>query len=296
MTQSGSLLSAAGAHPRGGRSAPAAARAARRQGAAPLGRPARPRWRRSAWRSPSGRASTLPTPASSSSRSASGSRALGITYRLGVDGISLLLVLLTDPAQPLVMLSSWKLHRRAGQGLRRRACCCSRPACSGAFLAPDLFLFYVFWELMLVPMYFIIGVWGGERRIYAAVKFFLFTMAGSLLMLVAILYLGSLHQRVDGRGVVVRLRGHRASWPYPRAEGFWHNPQMLALRRLRARLRHQGADVPAAHLAARRPRRGADRRLGHPGRRAAQARHLRLPALLPAALPRGVGRPRRRCS
>ena len=67
----------------------------------------------------------------------------------------------------------------------------------GAFVALDLVLFYVFWEVMLVPMYFLIGVWGGTRRIYAAVKFVLFTMAGSLLMLVAIIYLATRHAQVN---------------------------------------------------------------------------------------------------
>ena len=69
----------------------------------------------------------------------------------------------------------------------------------GAFLALDLFLFYVFWEVMLIPMYLLIGIWGGQRRIYAAIKFFLYTMVGSLLMLVAILWLYFLHQRADRR-------------------------------------------------------------------------------------------------
>ena len=69
----------------------------------------------------------------------------------------------------------------------------------GSLVALDLALFYVFWEVMLVPMYFIIGIWGGPRRIYAAMKFFLFTMAGSLLMLLAILYIAIRYQAVDRR-------------------------------------------------------------------------------------------------
>ena len=76
----------------------------------------------------------------------------------------------------------------------------------GVFVSLDLFLFYVFWEVMLVPMYFLIGVWGGERRIYAAVKFVLYTMVGSVLMLVAILALYFLHGDATGRVIASDLR------------------------------------------------------------------------------------------
>jgi NADH-quinone oxidoreductase subunit M len=112
--------------------------------------------------------------------------ALGISYQVGVDGISLLLVLLTTFLMPIVFLS-------ATSGIERRVkefvalTLLLETAMLGTFLALDLFLFYVFWELMLVPMYFLIGIWGGPRRIYAAVKFFLYTMAGSVLMLLAII-------------------------------------------------------------------------------------------------------------
>ena len=162
----------------------------------------------------------------------------------------------------------------------------------GAFVSLNLFLFYVFWELMLVPMYFIIGIWGGPRRIYAAVKFFLFTMVGSLLMLVAILVVYYLHFQQTG---VLTL--DLVAPPGGGATGLLDTviptarrlvaDAVLALRGLRARLRDQGADGAAPHLAARRARRGADGRLGDPGRRAAQDGHLRLPALRAAALPGG---------
>ncbi len=122
---------------------------------------------------------------------------LGIAYRLGVDGISLLLVLLTAFLQPLVLISSWSSINQRVKGYVF-AMLLLETGMLGAFLATDLFLFYVFWELMLLPMYFIIGVWGGERRIYAAVKFVLFTLAGSLLMLVGILYLAFLHKAQTG--------------------------------------------------------------------------------------------------
>ncbi len=111
-----------------------------------------------------------------------------INHHLGVDGISLFLVILTTFLTPLAVLSSWKsITRRVKPYM---ICMLAlETGMIGVFCALDLVLFYVFWEVMLIPMYFLIGIWGGERRVYAAVKFILYTMAGSLLMLVAILYL-----------------------------------------------------------------------------------------------------------
>ncbi len=113
---------------------------------------------------------------------------VGISYHVGVDGISLLLVLLTTFLMPLTFLST---HTAITQRVKEFVVLMLvlETAMLGTFLALDLFLFYVFWEAMLVPMYFLIGVWGGPRRIYAAVKFFLYTMTGSVLMLLAILTL-----------------------------------------------------------------------------------------------------------
>ena len=110
---------------------------------------------------------------------------LGINYALGIDGISLFLVLLTTAITPIVIVSARVSKGLAGYLALLLAL---ETGMLGAFLALDVVLFYVFWEAMLVPMYFLIGIWGGERRIYAAVKFFLYTAAGSLLMLVALLY------------------------------------------------------------------------------------------------------------
>jgi NADH-quinone oxidoreductase subunit M len=111
-----------------------------------------------------------------------------IRYQLGVDGLSLWLVLLTTFLTPLVVLAAWSdVHKRLKEYMFFMLAL--ETGMLGAFVALDLFLFYVFWEVMLVPMYFLIGVWGGARRIYAAIKFVLFTMVGGLLMLVAILYL-----------------------------------------------------------------------------------------------------------
>jgi NADH-quinone oxidoreductase subunit M len=112
----------------------------------------------------------------------------GIYYRVGIDGISVLLILLTTLIMPLTILGSFRyiaMRQKTFYGMMLLL----QTGIIGVFVALDLFLFFVFWELMLVPMYFIIGVWGGERRVYAAIKFFLFTAVGSLLMLVAILYL-----------------------------------------------------------------------------------------------------------
>jgi NADH-quinone oxidoreductase subunit M len=112
----------------------------------------------------------------------------GIHYALGIDGISLFMVLLTTFTTVVAVLGSYNYITKRERAFYALMLLLSTGVV-GVFVALDLFLFYVFFELTLVPMYFIVGVWGGERRIYAAVKFFLFTAAGSLLMLVAILYL-----------------------------------------------------------------------------------------------------------
>jgi len=112
----------------------------------------------------------------------------GIHYFVGIDGISLLMVLLTTFLMPVILLASWN---DISKSLRNYLffMLSLETGMLGAFVSLNLFQFYVFWEAMLVPMYFIIGIWGGPRRIYAAIKFFLFTMVGSLLMLLAMLVL-----------------------------------------------------------------------------------------------------------
>jgi NADH-quinone oxidoreductase subunit M len=113
---------------------------------------------------------------------------LGIHYHLGVDGISLWLVLLTTFLMPIVLLSAWgSITKKVREFVI--AMLILETGMVGTFLAMDLFFFYVFWEVMLIPMYFIIGIWGGDRRLYASLKFVIYTMVGSLLMIVAILYL-----------------------------------------------------------------------------------------------------------
>src|SRR5216110_629702 len=112
----------------------------------------------------------------------------GIRYTVGVDGISLFMVLLTTFLVPLSVLGSYTYIAPRERGFYALMLVLTS-GMIGVFVSLDLFLFYVMWEVMLVPMYFIIGVWGGERRLYAAIKFFIYTFVGSLLMLVAILVL-----------------------------------------------------------------------------------------------------------
>lgn len=111
-----------------------------------------------------------------------------IHYHLGLDGISLFLVLLTTVLTPIAILASWK---SIGERVKGFFVCLLmlETGVIGTFLSLDLFLFFVFWEVMLIPMYFLIGIWGHERRIYASIKFILYTMFGSILMLVGILWL-----------------------------------------------------------------------------------------------------------
>ncbi len=112
-----------------------------------------------------------------------------ISYYMGVDGLSILLILLTTFLTPIAILSTWTAIEERVKDFMIFFLMLEA-GMLGVFMAQDLFLFYVFWEFTLVPMYFLIGIWGGPQRIYASIKFFLYTMAGSLLMLLAILWLG----------------------------------------------------------------------------------------------------------
>ncbi len=121
----------------------------------------------------------------------------GINYHVGVDGLSLLLVLLTTFLFPLAILSGWRyIDQRVKE--YHLFLLILESGIIGVFVSLNLFLFYVFWEVMLIPMYFLIGMWGGPRRVYATIKFVLFTMLGSLLMLVAIFVLYSYYYRATG--------------------------------------------------------------------------------------------------
>ena len=128
-------------------------------------------------------------------------KAIGAQYLLGLDGISLLLVLLTSLLTFVATLSSWGAVKTRLKEYYVFLLLLET-GMIGVFLALDLILFYVFWEVVLVPMYFLIGVWGGERRLYAAIKFFLYTLFGSVAMLVGILVLRGAHQTFDWTAMV----------------------------------------------------------------------------------------------
>ena len=310
--------------------------------AAPPGGPAVRRRHRRHHPLAAGRLRAPATPASSSRSKRSWIADFGISWHLGIDGISLFLVVLSGLLFPLAIVAvtphhdpkpyyAWLLVLQGG--------------CIGVFCALDLFVFFVMFEIVLVPMYFLIGGWGYAERVYAALKFFIFTMLGSALMLVGIVSLAFLHQRRRGRATTrptavgpassSRLPGASRTRPTTGAgdrrrrprraidedlaerRGARANPPLdfdlveiaesqhvtrhldqrepvrlvggpLDLPRLRGRVRGEGAAVPAAHLAARRPHPGAHRGLGDPGRRDAEARHLRVRALRPLPVPRGV--------
>jgi NADH-quinone oxidoreductase subunit M len=116
---------------------------------------------------------------------------------MGIDGISILLILLTTFLSPLAILSTFTAVTERVKGYMI-SLLFLEIGMLGVFCSLDFFLFYVFWEVMLIPMYFIIGIWGGPRRIYAAVKFFIYTMSGSVLMLIAILVLYFLNYKMTG--------------------------------------------------------------------------------------------------
>jgi NADH-quinone oxidoreductase subunit M len=139
---------------------------------------------------------------------------IGAQYHLGIDGISFLLIMLTTVLGFLSVLSSWtSIQERVKEYYAMFLLL--QAGMLGVFMSLDFFLFYVFWEVMLVPMYFIIGVWGGPRKLYAAIKFFLFTLAGSVLMLLGILTLYLNYTLPDGRHTfdLTELMKHSHSWP-----------------------------------------------------------------------------------
>src|SRR6266436_2869209 len=130
---------------------------------------------------------------------------IGARYHVGVDGISLWLVLLTTLLMPIAILSSWTAIQKR-QLSYYALMLLLESAMIGVFISLDLLLFYLFFEASLVPMFFLIGVWGGERRIYAAVKFFIYTSVGSLLMLVAIIALYFIYNTFDYVAIANAMR------------------------------------------------------------------------------------------
>lgn len=148
----------------------------------------------------------------------------GIQYFLGIDGISLWLVILTTFLTPVIILASWKSIDQRIKGFHV-ALFVLQTAMLGTFLAMDAVFFYVFWELSLVPMYFMIGIWGGARRIYATVKFFIYTMAGSVLMLIAIIYMMYMTQSATGTMSASLLDFYNLNIPF--VGGDFFNAQTL---------------------------------------------------------------------
>ena len=189
-----------------------------------------------------------------------------ITYFMGIDGISIPMVLLTALLSFICMFASWGITQMV-KGYYALFLLLET-GMMGVFCALDFFLFFVFWEVMLLPMYFLIGIWGGPRREYAAIKFFLYTLAGSVLMLLCMLALYFRHHAAHLRhdAALGRHVGLRPDLPDDR------------LRRPVHRLRHQGAGLPVPHVVARRARRGPNGDLRDPRRRAPEDGHLRHPA------------------
>jgi NADH-quinone oxidoreductase subunit M len=139
---------------------------------------------------------------------------IGAQYHLGIDGISFLLIMLTTVLGFIAVLSSWtSIQERVAEYYAMFLLL--QVGMLGVFMSLDFFLFYVFWEVMLVPMYFIIGVWGGPRKLYAAIKFFLYTLAGSVLMLLGILTLYLNYTTPDGAHTfdITELMKHSHAWP-----------------------------------------------------------------------------------
>ena len=128
----------------------------------------------------------------------------GIRFTLGLDGIALMMVLLTTFIMLLASYGSFTSIRRKSRAYYALLLVLTT-GMLGVFMSLDLFLFYVMWEAMLIPMYFIVGIWGGERRIYASLKFFIYTMIGSLLMLVGIVYLGTHQPPTSVNGIVMSV-------------------------------------------------------------------------------------------
>ncbi len=186
--------------------------------------------------------------------------AIGSSYHLGVDGISLVMVLLTTLLTPLAILTSFNIKERVKAYMILFLFL--ETGMLGVFLSLDLLLFFLFWEIGLVPMYFLINLWGGEKRNYAALKFILFTMGGSLGLLLAIQMIGV----VSGTFDLVQLAQYLArcaGFQFPGYVG-WHGQSRRVLG-VRHRLRNQGSGLAFPHLAARRAYRSANRWLYDPG-------------------------------
>src|SRR5512138_1851538 len=144
---------------------------------------------------------------------------IGAGYVLGIDGISFLLIMLTTLLGWISILSSWTaIQDRVKEYYVWFLVL--QTGMLGVFMALDFFLFFVFWEAMLVPMYLLIGIWGGPRKLYAAIKFFLYTLAGSVLMLLSVLFLYFFHHRLTGVYTFDLMALYRTAPSIPAQYGF----------------------------------------------------------------------------
>jgi NADH-quinone oxidoreductase subunit M len=195
--------------------------------------------------------------------------AINTNYHVGVDGLSLWLVILTTFIMPIAVLSTWHAVEKR-QTAFYVFLLLLESAMIGVFVSLDLLVFYLFFEASLVPMFFLIGIWGGENRIYAAVKFFIFTAFGSLLMLAAIIALYYLHFNATGIGTfdyTVLLNSLQSG------------NLAFSATTVRARVFDQSSAFPVSYVAAGRAHGSADRRFGHSCRRAFENGNLRLDAV-----------------
>ncbi len=213
--------------------------------------------------------------------------AFGIDYYLGIDGLSLMLIVLTGFLTPIALLSSW-------EGIEKHVKEFSifmlllEASMIGVFCALDVFLFYIFWDFVLIPMYFLIGIWGYDQRIYAAVKFMLYTMAGSVLMLVAIIGLSWLHQSATGQYSFDLLKLYELQ--IPATTQYWFFLAFTLAFIIKVPLFPFHTWLPDAHVQA------PTRRLGDPRRRDAEDGRLRPDPVRVPAVPGGGACTSRRSS
>ena len=207
-----------------------------------------------------------------------------VHYHVGIDGISLFLILMTTFLMPISVLGSWSVTEKLRSYMILMLLL--EVGMVGVFVSLDLILFYFFWEAQLIPMYFLIGIWGGKNRIYAAVKFFIYTMFGSLLMLAALISLFFLNRAESFD--IVQITEQTGQWRnFP---GIYGGGAPIS--GLLPRVRHQGSPLSLPHLAPRRARGSSYRRISDSGGRPVEDGNLWLATLLPADVSscrRGIG-------
>ena len=242
---------------------------------------------------------------------------IGARYQMGVDGVAVLLIVLTTLLGAIAALSSWEYIQKREKEYYALLLFL-QTAVIGVFASMDLFLFYLFFEVSLVPMYFLIGIWGGENRLYAAIKFFLYTLVGSVVMLLGVLKMYFLTQdtaltsqitpaddqcarrRSGGANDLEQLASCRANGTgtfnilFMQAMGTFLPPgtmQVLLFAAFALGLCDQGADVSVSHVAAGCARRSAHGRLSDSRRHSAEAGNLRFLSIQPADVSVGFARP-----